>query len=345
MDISKFIIVETMPIIETMEAINNNGHGVAFICDNGCLLGVVTDGDIRRHILKNGDLKRPVGEIANYNPKYGTIGDSIDIAKYMREQAIATLPMVNKDKIILSIHFVNSNPVHKNTNLKIPVVIMAGGKGTRLYPYTQILPKPLIPIGEKTITELIMDHFEEFGCDQFNMIVNYKKNLIKAFFQDSEQKRFVEFTDEIEFMGTGGGLKLLTGKYNSTFFMSNCDVIVQDDYSEILKHHKKQKNLITIVCAIKNVIFPYGTIEVTETGQASQLKEKPNFSLMTNTGFYVIEPELLDRIPPDTFIHITDVIQNCIDVGERVGVYPVCESAWLDMGNMEELERMKERLS
>jgi len=345
MDINKFIITEDMSIIQAMKVINNNGHGTAFICDNGCLLAVVTDGDIRRHILRNGDLKCSVGHIANYNPKYSFIGDSTNITKYMRENAISALPIINKDRKMLSIHFINANPVYKNTNLNIPVIIMAGGKGTRLYPYTQILPKPLIPIGEKTITELIMDHFEEFGCNQFNMIVNYKKNLIKAFFQDSERNRCMEFTDEIEFMGTGGGLKLLDGKYDTTFFMSNCDIIVQEDYGEILKYHREQNNIITIVCAMKNVTISYGTIKVSETGQALQLNEKPNFPLIANTGFYVIEPKFLERIPSDTFIHITDVIKKCIEGGDRVGVYPICESSWMDMGNMEELEKMKERLT
>jgi len=177
------------------------------------------------------------------------------------------------------------------------------------------------------------------------MIVNYKKNLIKAFFQDNEKKRCLEFTDEIEFMGTGGGLKLLEGKYDTTFFMSNCDIIVQEDYGEILKHHREQNNILTIVCAMKNVTIPYGTIKVSETGQVLQFNEKPSFSLITNTGFYVVEPKFLERIVSNTFTHITDVIQKCIDCGDRIGVYPICESSWMDMGSMEEIEKMTERLT
>jgi len=346
MDLSNFIITEDTSIIQAMKVINNNGHGIAFICDNGgSLLAAVTDGDIRRYILRNGDLKSSIDQIANYNPKHSIIGDSINIIKYMRENAISALPIINTDRKVLSIRFANANPIYKNTNLNVPVVIMAGGKGTRLYPYTQILPKPLIPIGEKTITELIMDHFEEFGCYQFNMIVNYKKNLIKAFFQDNEKRRCIEFTDEMEFMGTGGGLKLLEGKYDKTFFMSNCDIIVQDDYGEIIKHHKEQKNIITIVCAMKSVTIPYGAVKVSETGQVLQFDEKPNFPLITNTGFYVIEPEFLERIKYDTFVHITDVIKKCIECGDRVGIYPICEGSWMDMGTMDEIEKIKERLA
>src|SRR5699024_5031742 len=123
---------------------------------------------------------------------------------------------------LITIHFLYDYKPIGNAKLNVPVVIMAGGKGTRLYPYTQILPKPLIPIGDKTITEVIMDYFEAYGCKHFDMIVNYKKNFIKSFFIDNETKRDVSFIEEEEFLGTGGGLKLLEGRYKDTFFVTNC---------------------------------------------------------------------------------------------------------------------------
>ena len=222
---------------------------------------------------------------------------------------------------------------------------MAGGKGTRLYPYTQILPKPLIPIGEKTITEHIMSRFKEYGCSHFDMIVNYKKHFIKSYFLDNENTVDVDFIEETEFLGTGGGLRLLEGKYQSTIFMTNCDILIEEDYAKILEYHKKNNNIITMVCAEKNMLIPYGTVEISETGQALALKEKPRLSFITNTGFYVIEPEFLNMIPENTFIHITDIIQNCIDTGKKVGVYKILEEKWLDMGQMEEMERMRQKLN
>ena len=223
-------------------------------------------------------------------------------------------------------------------------VIMAGGKGARLYPYTQILPKPLIPIGEKTITEHIMDRFSEYGCTHFDMIINYKKNFIKSYFLDNEISRDVVFIEEKKFMGTGGGLKLLEGRYASTFFMSNCDILIEADYGEIVRFHRENKNLATMVCAMKHVTIPYGTVEVSSEGRAQRLKEKPELSFITNTGFYVLEPAFLEGIPADTFIHITDIMQKYIDGGKQIGVYPIAEERWLDMGQMDELERMKKRL-
>ncbi|NMA73283.1 MAG: CBS domain-containing protein [Bacteroidales bacterium] len=345
MNLNDFIVSEDKTVLEVMKIIDHNAKGIAFVCNDTKLLGVVTDGDIRRFILRRGNLDNSISEIANYNPKFVTNEENVDYFAYMKQYSITALPIVNKNRKLLSIRFLYDNKPVVNNQLKVPVVIMAGGKGTRLYPYTQILPKPLIPIGDKTITEIIMDHFQAFGCNHFDMIVNYKKNFIKSFFIDNEIKRDVNFIEEADYFGTGGGLKLLEGYYSDTFFVTNCDILVKEDYSEILKYHKEQKNIITLVAATKNVTIPYGTIELTPEGHVNKLNEKPSFSFLTNTGLYVLEPRFLDKIPKDTFIHITDVIQACINDGEKVGIYPISDHAWMDMGQMEELEKMRERLS
>lgn len=345
MDFKDFIVSEEDTIIEVMRVIDINAKGIAFVGKEGCLLAVVTDGDIRRYILRNGDLNVSIKNIANYKPKYLIKDENIDYIEYMKNHCITALPIVNKKKKILSIHFLYDKHTLRATNINIPVVIMAGGKGSRLHPYTQILPKPLIPIGEKTIMELIMEHFEAYGCNHFDIIVNYKKNFIKSFFIDNEIKRDIDFIEESEFLGTGGGLKLLEGRYQDTFFVTNCDILIEEDYSEIIKYHKEESNIITMVSAMKNVTIPYGTIEVSEDGQVVKLSEKPNFNFLTNTGLYVLEPRFLDIIPNNTFIHITDIIQLCIDAGEKVGIYPISENAWMDMGQLEELEKMRERIS
>lgn len=345
MQISDFIVLPDTPIIEAMKQIDRNSQGIVYVCHGEKITGVVTDGDIRRFILKNGDLKQPVVSIANPNPKYLQAEEKKNADAVMRKYNIRSLPILNSEFKIIEICFLNDIEEREKPHLNIPVVIMAGGKGTRLYPYTQILPKPLIPVGEKTITEHIMDHFSSYGCTHFDMIVNYKKNFIKSYFLDSENVWDVSFIEEAKFLGTGGGLKLLEGRYSSTFFMSNCDILVEENYGEILRFHREKKNLVTMVCAVKQTTIPYGTVDVSDTGQALHLNEKPELSFITNTGFYVLEPEFLERIPADTFIHITDVIQNCIDQGERIGVYPIAEEHWLDMGQLDELERMKRKLN
>lgn len=341
MEIKNYIISEDKTIIDAMNLINKNGKGIAYVCASGVLKAAISDGDVRRHILNKGSLKAPISEVANYSPIYAKRQDGINYDLFMKEKQLSSLPIINEAGEIITIKFSGCDTAHTTSNLNTPVVIMAGGKGSRLLPMTSVLPKPLIPIDEeKTITELIMDKFMEYGCSDFNMIVNYKKELIKAYFLDCETKYKTEFTEEKEFLGTGGGLNLLRGKYDKSFFMTNCDILIEEDYGEIMKFHQGEKNIITMVCALKTTEVPYGTVELNQDGDVKRLLEKPSITHMINTGFYVIEPGFLEYIPKDTFIHITEVISNCIEQGEKVGAYPISENSWSDMGQIVEMEKM-----
>lgn len=345
MNLADYMIEPTYTVVDAIKKIDSNAKGIVYVCESDILCGTVTDGDVRRHILNEGSVNDNVTVIMNNNPLF-CYTDELEMAyEKMHDKHIRSIPVLNEKKQIVDIIFADDVQEPDKCQLNIPVVIMAGGKGTRLYPYTQILPKPLIPIGEKTITEHIMTRFEEYGCKHFDMIVNYKKHFIKSYFLDNENAVDVDFIEETEFLGTGGGLRLLEGRFEGTFFMTNCDILIEEDYAKISEYHKKNKNVITMVCAEKNMVIPYGTVEVSEAGQAVALKEKPSLSFITNTGFYVIEPEFLSMIPENTFIHITDVIQNCIDTGKNVGVYKISEEKWLDMGQMEEMERMRQKLN
>ncbi len=340
MNVEEYIISENDSIINALEVINKNGRGIAYICDNKVLKGSVTDGNIRRHILKNGDMNLPVSKVANYSPMFIMRRDDIDPIDFMEKNHISSVPILNSKKEVITIKFLYAKSVHTSSNLGIPVIIMAGGKGTRLMPLTQVLPKPLIPIRDKTIIEMIMDKFKEFGCSKFEMIVNYKKDLIKTFFKYKEDVYDVSFTEEPYFMGTGGGLKLLQGKYTKPFFMTNCDILVDEDYGEILRKHNEENRIITIIGAMRHLEIPYGTIDVDNSGNVKKLHEKPTISHLVNTGLYLIDPKFLDYIPDNSFIHITDVIEKCIESGEKVGIYPISEKNWWDMGQFNEMEKM-----
>lgn len=344
MQLEDYIVGCNCSIIDAMKKIDENTKGIVYVCENGSLCGTVTDGDIRRHILNQGSIGENVTIIMNTNPIFCYLEEKDLAEDKMLQWHVRSMPILNKKNKIKDIIFLNDSADTAKQQLDVPIVIMAGGKGTRLYPYTQILPKPLIPIGEKTITEHIMSHFEEYGCTHFDMIVNYKKHFIKSYFQDNEKRIDVSFIEETEYLGTGGGLKLLEGKYKNAFFMTNCDILIEEDYAAILEYHQMNNNIVTMVCADKRMEIPYGTVEVSEEGRAIALKEKPSLSFITNTGFYVIEPDFLGMIPENTFIHITDVIQKCIDIGKRVGVYRISEDKWLDMGQMEEMEKMRQKL-
>lgn len=344
MQISDYIVTEEASVIEVMKKINKGTRAIAFVCIDKKLVATVSDGDVRRYIIAKGNLDAPVSQIANYKPVFISENSKDDAIAIMKKHCISALPVVNEAGELIDIIYLNKKNEHKEKNLDMPVIIMAGGKGTRLKPYTQILPKPLIPIDDKTITEHIMERFEKYHCSEFSMIVNYKKNFIISYFQENETKHNLSFINETDYLGTAGGLKLVQGQYNDTFFITNCDVLIDEDYAEMVKQHKEQKNIITMVCAMKKVVIPYGTVELSKTGCVTALKEKPEFNFITNTGLYIVEPEFLEKIPSDTFIHITDVIQNCVDQGEKVGIYPIDDDAWMDMGQLDELERMKSHL-
>lgn len=345
MYLSDYVVEMECSVEDAIRQIDKNCKGIVYVNRQGILCGSITDGDVRRHLLNGGRLSDQVTDIMNANPIYCYLDNKEMAQKIMMDHQVRSIPIVDMKKRIIEILFLNEKINVFKKKINVPVVIMAGGKGTRLYPYTQILPKPLIPIGEKTITEHIMSRFEEYGCRHFDMIVNYKKHFIKSYFQDNESEKDVCFIEEEEYWGTGGGLKLLEGKYKETFFMTNCDILIEEDYAKILEYHRKSNNIITMVCVKKNMVIPYGIVDISEEGGVVALKEKPNFSFITNTGFYVIEPEFLNMIPEDTFIHITDVIQNCINSNKKVGVYTIAEENWLDMGQLEELEKMKQKLN
>lgn len=347
MDIERISISSDRTIIEAIKQMDDTAKQVLLVVEHDILKGVITDGDIRRWILKKGDLQQHVALIMNPHPTVITRKDIYQAEKIMLQKKIQALPVVDKDYRLRDVLFLNNLYNDDNQtiqSLEIPVVIMAGGKGTRLYPYTKVLPKPLIPIGEMTILERIMKQFEVYKCNHFYITVNYKKNMIKSYLQDCDCMSNIEYVEEEQFLGTGGSLYLLKNKLNTTFFLSNCDILVKADYADILEVHKRNGNKITMVTSLKTYTIPYGVIQNNESGHIAKIEEKPEYNFQVNTGLYVIEPEVLEDIPENTFFHITDLIQNYMDKSEKVGIYPITEKSWLDMGEFKEMEHMIKEL-
>lgn len=338
-----FIAEEENSIKEVMEKIAENTRGLVFICKDGKLLATVTDGDIRRYILKGGNIAENVSQAAHYSPVFTYSADKDSAREIMIKRRITALPIVDQDLRVLDIVFLTygeeEDAGKTKAKLSIPVVIMAGGKGQRLKPFTDILPKPLIPLGERTITERIIMNFQEYGCDLFYMIVNYKKNFIKAYFADNEMQYNLHFVEEENFLGTAGGLKLVQGKVTGDFFVSNCDILIDADYQDILEEHIRKECIITLVCAHKKYQMPYGTVEEDAEGYVCNMQEKPVLNYNINTGLYVVNEKFLDKIPKDTFVDMTELISDCIKNKEKVGIYLIEEEQWLDTGQMEELKK------
>lgn len=345
MDTNTIYINEYNTILEALQMLDKNAKKTLFVQDRGILKAAVTDGDIRRWILKGGDLQTEVRFVANYQPIYLQEGQVHLASSVMKECGIEAIPVVDEMLAIKDIIFWN-NAQQKNSvfEKEIPVVMMAGGLGTRLSPYTNILPKPLIPIGDYPIAEHIINKFRVYGCNRFYMIVNYKRNMIKAYFDELKKDYQLTFIAEEKPLGTGGGISLLKGKVSETFILTNCDIVIDDDLTKAYKQHVESGNVITIVCSLKNFTIPYGVVNIGKDGMIESMQEKPNMSFFTNTGCYFVEPEVIENLVYNEQVDFPSIIEKYMEKGKKVGIYPISEDAWLDMGQFDELEKMKERL-
>lgn len=321
--------------LKKMDAINRK---LLIIVQDDSYKGLLSIGDIQRAIIQNLPLDSSIMSAIREHHKYASQDITIpEIESMMIEYRMELCPVVSKEGKIIEVHFWEDLfPAHEmkpKRNFNLPIVIMAGGFGTRLRPLTQVLPKPLIPIGEKTILEEIISRFSRYGCNDFHLSLNYKSELIKFYMDNLELPLKINYHIEDKPLGTGGSLALMRNYLKSTFFVSNCDILIRNDYSEILDFHKAQKNKITIVSAIKNYNIAYGTLETDEGGRLTNIQEKPELTFKINTGMYILEPELLDSIPIDEEFPITKLIENAHYSDAKVGVFPISEKSWIDIGD------------
>lgn len=342
MEYANLCIDRSRTIRDAMRQLDSVEQKVLFVLESGMVAGSLTDGDVRRYLLKGGKIEDAVVLAAKRSPR--TARTRKQARTLLKQERLYAVPVVQEDQKLLDIVVDLEFPAPPHPKLHTPVVIMAGGKGTRLDPYTRVLPKPLIPVGELPIIEHIMRQFQRYECLDFHIVVNYKKQLLKAYFNENEQRYQVSWYDEERPLGTGGGLHLLKGTLNETFFFTNCDILLRSDYADMLKFHRESENAVTMIGAYKNLTLPYGIVETGNGGVIERIREKPELSFLTNTGMYIVEPEVLEDIEDDVSIGFPDIIERQRSKGRKVAVYPVSEDEWLDMGQLTELEKMRERL-
>lgn len=341
----------SLNVVDAMERIDRNSCGFLFIVDvDNRLIGCITDGDIRRWILKAGSLTASVLDVMNPSPLSLVESERNYAHAFMREKAIVAVPIVDAEKNIIDIILLGDENAEYDTRMKgdlsgIPVVIMAGGKGTRLYPFTKILPKPLIPIGETPIIERIINCFTEYGMDKYYITVNYKKGMIRSYFNDIEPAYSIQYVEEDVPLGTGGSIRLITDTFDKPLFVTNCDALVLADYADIYNYHLKSNNDITIVSALKNIVVPYGVVHAGKDGELEGIEEKPKYSFFINTGMYIINPETIELIPEGKMFHMTHLVEKVMQKGGKVGTYPISEDSFLDMGEFSEMNRMEQKLN
>ena len=318
---------------------------VVFVFNKDTFIGLLTIGDIQRAIIKAIDLSTPISNIIDTNKVYALVDEPLDsIKRKMYKLRAECMPIVNTDGNLIDVLFwkdlFGKDDTKQRELIDLPVVIMAGGKGTRLKPITNVIPKPLVPVGDKTILEEIMNQFESIGCKKFYMSVNYKSDMMKFYLEHTEHKYDIKFFEEEKPLGTIGSVSLLKDKIKSPFFVTNCDILIDQDYRDVYDYHITNHNDITMVTAVKSFHIPYGVIETGEDGLMTGLKEKPDITYKINTGVYILNPELINDIPENQFFHITDLMEVIKVRGGRIGCFPVSELSWRDMGEWPEYLKM-----
>jgi len=345
MDKLKNIIVNPgITIKQALKRMDDAGEKTLLVTDvNQRLLGTVTDGDIRRWILQGKKLNKSVALVMNKCPFILKEGFTQEEAKDLFvSKVIECVPILDsKHRIVSALRWPDlfEGKLKEYKPINLPVVIMAGGEGTRLSPFTNILPKALIPVGDKPIIDLIIDKFIQFSCREIFLSINHKSNILKAYFSDIKRDCNITYIEENKPLGTIGSLYLLRDRIKKTFILSNCDILIDADYGDILKFHKDNKNDITLIVSLKHYTIPYGICEIENGGLLRRIKEKPEYDFLVNTGSYIMEPSVLKAIPKNKCYHATDLIGDYIARKKKIGVYPVSEKSWLDVGQWEEYHK------
>ncbi len=344
--LQSLLVPPELTIKEAMQKLNESAQKILFVIDGRQrLVGTVTDGDIRRAIIGGNGFSDPVAKIMYRKFAFLTRGAPALLAaakELMIAREIEQLPVLDEDgavrDVILWTDILEKKgadvPVSRHENR---VVIMAGGKGTRMDPFTRIFPKPLIPIGKKTVVEMIMDQFHRWGFQHFILTLNYKKEYIKVFLQEAELPYRVDWIDEPEFLGTAGSLSLLKDHLRDTFVVANCDSLLDLDVAEVLAWHRDQGAIMTVIGCYHEVKIHFGVLELGE-GRLRRILEKPSHDTIINTGIYVLEPRAIDYIPAGEEVHMDGLIGKMIAAGEKVSVYPI-HSGWLDIGQWDQYKK------
>ena len=332
-----------------LQLIKKNGAKALVIVDkNNKLLGSLSDGDIRNAILKNISLNKKIENIFNRKPKYLIQGkySKQNLNDLIRKNNFTIIPVTDdfkKVKEIFTLKSFSKNKTRKNNKKnilkKIPCIIMAGGKGTRLQPFTDVLPKPLIPIKKQTVIERIINNFTDYGVNKFLISINYKAEILKAYFKELKPKYKLKFITENKPLGTVGSLSKLSKKEGKYFFITNCDTISNVNLGNMYNFHIKNNYDVTLLTSSKIHQVPYGVCHVAKNGDLKNIEEKPKFDFLVNVGLYLVNNEVIDFIPKNKVFHFTDLIKILQKKKYRIGLFPVYKNNWLDVGEWDEFKK------
>ena len=326
-------------IRDALSVIDEGGIQIAIVVDeDDHLEGVATDGDIRRGILDEINLDAPVRTVINEDPITARPQtDCQSLIDRMRTKRIHQIPIVDNESRVVGIEVLDD--LLEPETRPSPVVIMAGGLGTRLRPLTEDCPKPLLEVGGQPILETILEGFIVHGFHRFYLSVNYKSGMIEDYFGDgSDWSVDITYLHEEQRLGTAGPLSLLPERPDEPLIVMNGDLLTKLNYAHLLDYHRDQDSIATMCVREHETQVPYGVIE-TEEQRMMGIEEKPTERYFVNAGIYVLEPETLGLVPENEFFDMTELFEDLIDREGEATVFPVREY-WQDVGQKEDFRRV-----
>jgi dTDP-glucose pyrophosphorylase len=332
------VVRPDVPLSETITRVDASTLQVALVTSaDGKLLGVVTDGDIRRAILRRTTLDTPISCVMNPSPKFlPPYASKIEILAFMRRHTIRHVPLVDASGIVVDLAFLDELVGPRDQESW--VVLMAGGIGTRLRPLTEQVPKPMLPIGGRPVMESILVALSEQGFRKIFMSVNYKAELIRDYFGDgSRWDMSIEYLQESKPLGTAGSLSLLPARPTAPLLVMNGDLLTKANLLSLLEFHQEHHAAATMAVREYDMQVPFGVIGI-EGASIQRIEEKPVQRFFVNAGMYALSPEALEMIAPDTVIDMPALFENLIRAGRPTAAYHLREY-WIDIGRLEELER------
>lgn len=337
-DIEDIIVNESTIIMDVLKIIDKSSKQLAIVVDkNNKLLGTISDGDIRRAILKNISLENTVKNIYFRTPTVANINDSREsIINICTSKKIHQIPIVDDNGNLVGLEILDELISKQNKSNK--VVLMVGGLGTRLKPLTNTTPKPMLYVGGKPILETIISKFASYGFVNIVLCVNYKSDIIKDYFGDGNKFGVnIEYIFEEKRMGTAGALSLLIENLDEPFFVMNGDLLTNVNFEHLLNFHLESNAMATMCVREYDFQVPFGVVEL-DVGKIKSIKEKPTHSFFVSAGIYMLSPAVLSHIPKDEFYDMPTLFEKMIELKQNLISFPIREY-WLDIGRIEEFEK------
>lgn len=328
---------------EAIAAIDRGARQVALVVDDkGILEAVVTDGNVRRGLLRGLTLDAPVSKVMNRNPTTMRVEEGAETARrLMRERHLHHVPLVDAEGRVVDLLWIDD--IARTTRRSTPVVLMAGGLGLRLRPLTETVPKPMLPIGGRPILEQIIESFAEQGFVHFTLSINYLGEIIRNHFGDGAQFGVeIDYVEETDRMGTAGALSLLGEPPTEPVIVMNGDLLTSIRFDALLRFHNDTKAVATLCARQFDMQVPYGVLD-TEGTRLRGIVEKPVHSHFVNAGVYVLSPEAFDHIQAGAPLDMPDLLSHLSAGESTVSVFPIREY-WLDIGRHEDLERARSEI-